>query len=403
MNKYLNYNLEQLLEDRAFVAWVLHGYKNPEWNKFTKDNPAFNPLIQKARKIILLLVDKYETLDEESVLLMWQEIDNFDKIYQQKIKRNRNRKLLSWAASFFIVTLSIIGIRYMNSSKEKFSFSDSDIPQNSNDARLVLSSGESINMQNDKSTISLINDNIVINQDSIIDISEKESENQTEVQINEVIVPYGKKMELLLADGTKVWVNAGSRFAFPSKFSQKTREVHLEGEAYFEVAKNEAQPFFVKTGDVNVKVLGTHFNISAYKEDKNIETVLLEGSIMMTNPKMFGLGKNELLLKPNQKACYNKEEKTVNVNNETNAETYIAWTEGWLEFSRESLNSVFVKLERYYNVDIETPGKFKDELISGKLDLKDSLHDVLVVLEDIAKIRSQKISDKKVYVEKKNR
>src|SRR5690606_14480825 len=98
-----------------------------------------------------------------------------------------------------------------------------------------------------------------------------------EVWMNEVIIPYGKKSELLLADGTKVWLNAGSRLAFPSRFTRNTREVFLEGEACFQVAKNEEQLFIVKAGNLDVKVLGTHFNVSAYPADATIETVLLEG------------------------------------------------------------------------------------------------------------------------------
>lgn len=86
---------------------------------------------------------------------------------------------------------------------------------------------------------------------------------EQEAQMNEVVIPYGKKSELLLADGTKVWLNAGSRMAFPSKFTKNIREVFLEGEACFEVEENEGQPFIVKAGDLDVKVLGTHFNVSA--------------------------------------------------------------------------------------------------------------------------------------------
>lgn len=399
--KYLDYSLEELLEDKEFLAWILHDYKNGDWEKFIESNAEFKQRAIKAKRIILLLRDKYEALDEESVLLMWQKIDGFDKLHQQKIKRLKFRKALGWAASVFIViTLGVLG--YISTKDSTYKFTSAEVPVKSDEALLVLSDGESIALQNNSSTVSVSTDNkLIINNDSIIDLSGKKSEDNTIVQMNEVIIPYGKKSELLLSDGTRVWINAGSRLAFPSQFTKKNREVHLEGEAYFEVAKNEAQPFVVKAGEVDIKVLGTHFDVSAYKDDNNIETILLEGSIVMSNPKSFGFGKREVLLKPNQRASYNKQENDVKVSNEPNADEYIAWTEGWFEFSRESLNSVFTKLERYYNVKIVTPEKFPStELITGKLDLKDSLEKVLVALSDVAKIE-YRISENKIFINKR--
>ena len=400
--EYLNYSLEELLEDKVFISWVLNGNKNDEWNTFIKNNPEINHRVQKARSIILLLRDKYEVLDEDSVLLLWQKIDGFDKLYQEKVRRIKTRRTLSWAASILmIIALGTIGY-YINYQKSAYEFSATEISKDINEARLVLSDGESIDLQNDNSTVSLSNDNkLIINNDSIIDLSGEKQEDNITVKMNEVIIPYGKKSELLLADGTKVWINAGSRLAFPSQFTKKNREVYLEGEACFDVAKNEEQPFIVKAGEVDIKVLGTHFDVSAYKDDANIDAILLEGSITLSNLKSFGFGKKEVLLKPNQRASYNKQENEINVSNEPNANEYIAWTEGWFEFSRESLNSVFRKLERYYNVKIITPEKFPStELITGKLDLKDSLDKVMVALGDVAKIEFR-ISENSIYIEKK--
>lgn len=196
-------------------------------------------------------------------------------------------------------------------------------------------------------------------------------------------------------------MNAGSRLAFPTKFTSKNREVFLEGEAYFEVAKNEQQPFIVNAAEVDVEVLGTHFNISAYSGDANIETVLLEGSVVLTTTNSLGLGKNEIILKPNQKASLQKKSKNFVVTDEADAYMYIAWTKGWLEFSRESLQSVFSKMERYYNIEISTPQNFpSSEIITGKLDLKDSLEDVMKVLSDVAKLE-YRIVNNTIEIDKK--
>jgi len=399
--KYLNYSLEDLLEDKAFLAWILHDDNSDEWEEFIENNSGFRSRVHKARKIISLLQNNSKALDEDSIILMWQKIEGFDKFNQQKIRKNRTLRTLSWAASLIIVVSLSALIYYLNPEKSAYKFASTGVPNSSDDATLVLSNGESIALEKDNSTISLNNDQIVINKDSIIDLQGNNLNEDVRVQMNEVIIPFGKKSEISLADGTKVWINAGSRLAFPSKFTKKTREVYLEGEAYFEVAKNDAQPFIVKAGEVDIKVLGTHFDVLSYENDANVETILLEGSIVMTSSGSFGIGKKEVVLEPNQHASFNKEANNVKVSFAPNAEEYIAWTVGWFQFSRESLDRVFTKLERYYNVEIITPESFPtNELITGKLDLKDSIDKVMTALSDVAKI-NYRISENNIYIEKR--
>ena len=216
--------------------------------------------------------------------------------------------------------------------------------------------------------------------------------------MNEVIVPYGKRPQLVLEDGTKVWLNAGSRLAFPQKFDGKKRTVFLEGEGYFEVAKNTSQPFMVHTSSVNIEVTGTKFNISAYQSDDFCQTVLLEGSVNV-------IGKSKLLnnrtsMLPNQKVTFNKNEQTLVRENEYFPELYVAWTEGWYSFSNESLTEIFKKVERYYNVKIEyNPDLISKALpVSGKLDLKDSISEVMKVLSLVVKVDFQIVEQEKVIV-----
>jgi len=399
--KYLNYSLEELLEDKAFLAWILHDDNSDEWEDFIENNSGFRYREQKARKIISLLQNNSKALDEDSIILMWQKIEGFEKFNQQKIRKNRTLRIVSWAASIIIVVALSALIYYLNPEKSAYKFAGTGVSNSSDDATLVLSNGKSIALEKDNSTISLSNNQIVINKDSIIELQGNLLKEDVRVQMNEVIIPFGKKSEILLADGTKVWINAGSRLAFPSKFTKKTREVYLEGEAYFEVAKNEIQPFIVKAGEVDIKVLGTHFDVLSYENDANVEAILLEGSIVMTSSGSFGLGKKEVALTPNQRASFNKEAKNVKVSSAPNAGEYIAWTVGWFQFSRESLDRVFTKLERYYNVEIITPENFPtNELITGKLDLKDSIDKVMKALSDVAKI-NYRISENKIFIEKK--
>ncbi|WP_372948476.1 FecR family protein [Mariniphaga sp.] len=400
--EFFKYNLEQLLEEKSFISWVLNQENNTEWERFVESNPGFRSKAKKAREIIHMLQDRYEVLDENSVLEIWKNIDKYEQQYKQKIRRLKIRRRLSWAASvLLVVSLGTFGYLYLNEKDQGYQFVTSDLQQNSK-ARMVLSTGEEIALKKDNSTIAL-NDaasQVTVN-DSIVNLSEQTGTGQQTAQMNEVIIPYGKKTELLLADGTKVWLNAGSRLAFPSKFTKNTREIYLEGEACFLVAKNENQPFIVKTGGLDVKVLGTHFNVSAYSKDATIETVLLEGSVAVQKPKAFGLGKTEVVLKPSQKASFQKEESEFTVTDEVDVDLYVAWTYGWLKYDKESLLSVLRKVERYYNVEIQLPANYPgDDLITGKLDLKESLDAVMVVLADASRFEFR-INENKVFIEKK--
>jgi ferric-dicitrate binding protein FerR (iron transport regulator) len=309
---------------------------------------------------------------------------------------------LSWAASvLLVISLGTFGYLYLNEKEQSYRFASSDESQSS-EARMVLSTGEEIPLKKDNSTITLndVTSQVTVN-DSIIDLIQNTEVRKQEVAMNEVVIPYGKKSELLLADGTKVWLNAGSRLAFPSRFTKNTREVFLEGEACFQVVKNEKQPFIVKAGNLDVKVLGTYFNVSSYPADATIETVLLEGSVALQKPKAFGLGKTEVILKPNQKASFKKEQNEIAVTDESDVDLYFAWTYGWLKYERESLWSVLRKVERYYNVEIQLPANYPgDDKITGKLDLKESLDAVMVVLADASQFE-YRINENRVFIEKK--
>ncbi len=396
--KYLKYNLEDLLEDKIFISWVLHGSREEEWNQFLKQHPYFKVKAEKAIKVIDLLMDTHENLDDELILELWQRIKQFNQ--QNKIERGRVYvwKRVRWAASILIIlSLGILGYLYIQNS-DYYLFAQ-ESANNVNEAQVLFSTGDKIALNRKNSSIALTEENnrVIVN-DSLIKLSEKPE--RKEAAMNELVVPYGKKSELILNDGTKVWLNAGSKLAFPSEFSGQTRAVFLEGEAYFKVANNESKPFIVNTGKLDVEVLGTWFNISAYPSDERIETVLLEGSVAINKRGAFGVGKSQVVLKPSQKASFNKSNRDFMITEESNADIYIAWTEGCLQFHKESLYEVFTKLERYYNVEIELPKHFpSSEQITGKLDLKESMEEVMIVLSDVAKIE-YRISGDKIYIDK---
>ncbi len=188
---------------------------------------------------------------------------------------------------------------------------------------------------------------------------------------HEIVVPKGEKSELMLSDGTKIWINAGSQVRFPNQFNAATRDIWLDGEAYFEVAKDKDRPFLVHTSDLDVKVYGTKFNLKAYADEDIIETTLVEGVVSLETRNLLNNVKEEVFLKPNHKAIYLKKKAQIDEENEltreiteplrpkkilltktVQVEPTISWHEGKLIFIDESFESIVMKLERRYGVDI---------------------------------------------------
>lgn len=168
---------------------------------------------------------------------------------------------------------------------------------------------------------------------------------------NELTVPYGKRFEIKLSDGTMVYLNSGSSLKYPETFmTTENRKVFLNGEAFFDIAKDKNHPFIVNNNnDLDIKVLGTKFNISAYPEDNTTDIVLVEGSV-----KMQPLGfqdENSLVLKPGYKGSFNNLEKNIRTK-QVNTSIYTSWIKGNIVFRNTPFSNIIKKLERHYNVTI---------------------------------------------------
>jgi hypothetical protein len=398
--KYLEYTVEEMVDDRNFLLWLNHQFENHELDKLFINNPQFARKVSQAREIILLLSENEVQVSQDDVNSIWENIFQFDRSYQIRLRNMKYQNFLKYAAAIiFVLMLSALGYWKIRSEKEHqwYAFKND---QSALQSRLILSSGEEIDLKKNESTIRLNTQNhvISINNDSIISLSDTGS-NMTETAMNQVVVPFGKKSVVELADGTKVWLNAGSRMAFPDRFTGSRREVFLEGEAYFNVTSDKNKPFLVKTKDIVIRVYGTKFNLSAYDSDKDVMTVLVEGTVSLSENKGLNLFGKEIILNSHHSALFNKTDLTTKIYEEAHTEIYTAWTEGWFPFYKEPLSNVFKKLERYYNVQFEYNELFPSgDLISGKLDLKESIEGVMKVLADVAKI-SYRIDEKKIHIE----
>jgi hypothetical protein len=401
--KYKGYSVDDLLEDQDFVNQIINIKTNEEWADFLQANDSAKYNIIRARRIIQIFRVSEGKLLDETKLSLWKNVNDFNKNFSRKQKAALWNGFIKYAASILII-LAIGSAIYWRYSipDNQYNFAKIDSVNHNNNPILVLANKEKVELISDKESNVIVlknQDAILVNKDSIIKNSPQLDTEQN--SLNEITVPYGKKVTLQLSDGTKVQLNAGSRFAFPQSFKGKCREVYLIGEGYFEVSKNNMQPFVVSTSRVDIKVLGTKFNLSAYLSDNICETVLLEGKVEIQGKgKVFN---DKIDLTPNQKATYSEDNKQLIKSEIPDASRYITWINGWYDFSGEKLDRVLRKLERFYNVKFAYDSSLIENAfpISGKLDLKDSISEVMEVLSGVAKI-DYKISGETIVIAMKN-
>ncbi|HBK31511.1 MAG TPA: hypothetical protein DDZ96_09995 [Porphyromonadaceae bacterium] len=195
------------------------------------------------------------------------------------------------------------------------------------------------------------------------------------VSYNQLSVPYGKRAFLTLADGTSLWVNAGTSVIYPATFPENKREIYVDGEVYAEVQRDQSRPFVVKTDKLEIQVLGTSFNLSAYKDDAFKRVVLVNGAV---DVKQNGVNTR---LVPNQAYTYTQNGISVET---VDTEIYTSWRDGIYIFQNEPIENILQQLARYYNVTMIFPSEPSRILCSGKLELKDDLSRLLNNLSQIA-------------------
>nr|WP_157536314.1 FecR family protein [Mucilaginibacter sp. L294] len=270
-----------------------------------------------------------------------------------------------------------------------------DVAPGGNKAYLVLSNGQNISLTGEHSGLigtDAGKDILKTDDGQIKYVDRHDMHNSDEVVFNTLRTPNGGHYKLILADGTKVWLNAASQLKYPADFkSLKERRIELTGEAYFEVAKDAIHPFIVQTDDQQIKVLGTHFNVNAYHDDGGSKTTLLEGSI-----RAAGRHANAII-KPGQQVISNNDGR-LNIN-EVDTELAVAWKNDQFMFESESVRPLMKNVARWYDVDIIYDTDVPDVRFNGAISKFENISAVLKILENTGKIHFQVIG-RKVYVTK---
>jgi Fe2+-dicitrate sensor, membrane component len=393
---------QKYIENPLFTEWVFRPNSaiNQYWEKYLLEHPEEEAQILELKSRLTELKFSNESLTtEEKIEIAEQVVDRIEQDEDAQKRRTIIFSVMKYAAVALI--FAVLGglVVYLKSDNQsiykQMASQIVQIPSEGKGPVLITGSGENLSLKKTNSSVDYTKTgSVVLNNDSVLKtIPEAES------AMNQLVIPYGNQSKLTLSDNTIVWLNAGSRLVYPTAFTGKTREVLLFGEAYFEVAKNAEKPFMVKTSDVQIKVLGTHFNVSAYAEDKVIQTVLQEGSVELrkNDAGIFG---ERIVLKPNQMASFSKSTSETALY-DVDANYYTLWTKGLLSFDEVDFDKILKKVERFYNISVDfSEPELRSIKISGKLDLKGSRSEVLEYLEKVSRTEIKKLNENQFIVKK---
>lgn len=307
-----------------------------------------------------------ETPSQKEMAEIWSKIK--EGIEKKKRRRRKKYILVAIALAAAFIGCIWLGLEWSSfNDKSDISMIAAQMSNESiegEDIRLIVSQEEVLHVKKGST--------VTYSQDGIVSVDEeKVSKNVTENLYNQIIVPKGKYTRLILADGSSLHINAGTKVIYPKHFEKSKREIFVDGEIFIDVKRDESAPFVVKTAQFEVQVLGTAFDIKAYSDTfENAEVVLVRGKVNVKSKS----GK-ELSLSPDDKAVILSDgliEKS-----SVDAEEYVLWTKGILSLNNDPLNVVLAKLSRYYGVDIHCTDNISDIKIAGKIDLECGIDEAL--------------------------
>ena len=247
-------------------------------------------------------------------------------------------------------------------------------------ATLVLNDGKVLALDTSRMTLKEIDGVTIHTNDQALVYVDSLDNKDVNLQ-NRLITPKGGEYTIMLADGTKVWVNAATEIRYPVKFVGKERRVWLEGEAYFEVTKDATRPFIVEANGMEVKVYGTRFNVNTRRDDQ-IQTTLVEGSVSV-KPK----GLKEVMLEPNQQAVFNKLAGRVTVR-DVDVMSYVAWQRGNYYFENKSIGEILDELSLWYDIQVFfVNNEVRNERFSGYLPRYEEIDRLLSLIEKTSHVQ----------------
>lgn len=357
---------------------------------------------EEFQKEELFLADRiHQTVSSGRIVFGQEQKNILDRRITDSINRSKRNRTFAWigSAASILVIIGLTLFFQINNQSDISNFAASiSVKPDTEYTQLMLSKEKIVQISAQESKIAYSGNGKQVN----IEAQEKvEQAIETDVvSYNTVIVPYGKRTQITLSDNSTIWLNSGSKLIYPVRFADNKREVFLDGEAVFEVTPDKTQPFHVVTRDVEIKVLGTVFDLCAYSDDSTVNTVLERGSVELNYKRgsLFGSTKEKMV--PGMLATYDLADETL-VQKNVNTKDYTSWRYGYLVMEKKSLGSIAKKLSRYYNVSIEIESaELADETFSGYLDLRNSATQVLSLISEMMDIELEQ-TDHLIKIKKK--
>lgn len=394
--RYESYSAEDFLQDDFFIHSLTHPTNESEkfWREALNENLINKEEFRIASHFILSVQVKQERPSYEEVFDLWKNIEVRNKDFLKKKRRKLNFYYLTAAG---ISALLISVFFYYNSFPDTTDIKIANVKDigapdsRGKDIQLVLSDDKIVSLEGQEAEILYNERGIEINNQET-ELGNVQSGSGKSGSYNQLIVPLGKRSRLTLSDGSRLWINSGTRLVFPVSFEKDKREIYVDGEVFADVFPMKSKPFIVNTKVHNIEVLGTSFNLTAYERDTIQNIVLVTGAI-----KIRTESEKETILAPNEMYTYangQREVKTVNV------EKYISWRNGIYQYQSEDLGVILTRLARYYGEEIVYTNDISHLKCSGKLDLKDDLYTVLAGIATTAPIRC-KTEDGKYIISKR--
>ncbi len=363
-------------------------------NNFPKDFNDSNFFNKKTKEEILMDIEE----GEYAYLLKEIDVENDWKVLEKKLKESDNRKkkwiYTPWLCAL-VVSIAVASYFMLNTSEVGVDapviVENNTIQVGTDKAILTIGNGEQVILE--KGThykTELLTSN---GQELVY----KNKESKSEIVYNTLTIPRGGQYAVTLSDGTLVWLNSESQLKYPVSFKKgETREVQLiYGEAYFDVSpstNHQGAKFKVSHHTQNIEVLGTEFNVKAYKDEKQVYTTLVEGKVAVSS------GKQSEILKPNQQSAFDSQNNELQVFN-VNVADIIAWKRGVFNFKRMPLKDIMKVLSRWYDMDVVFENKALEEVgFIGSFNKDYPIEDIMEIIKNTGFVKAYEIKDKKLFI-----
>ncbi len=374
---------DELLKDKRFILWCFFPTKELDdfFHNYLKLYPEDKEIIFSAKnriRKIKLHSKECEMTEAEFYKAKRNIIDRREK----KKERIIFMYLSAACILLFILFYPLYKMNYYDTDKQIILAENEIIDDTQTEIELRLGKNEVIQVPNNTKIKIQKRGSIDLENESVQTIDNIEDADNEE---NVLKVPYGRRSYITLSDSTKIWVNSGTVLRFPQQFEADKREIFVEGEIFLEVKKDSKRPFYVKTSEMDIRVLGTSFCVTAYPEEDRQVVVLKEGLINVEDKE----GNNQKVTPNNMLTLENKEMRV----QEVNPSYYISWIDGVLIFKERDLGCILEQLSRYYRISFECSDELKSIKCSGKLVLFDEIDSVMNTLKSTLDISYTKSKD----------